>query len=63
LSGLGAASQVLALAETIPFDEERWNQWVARGRAADRLFHERVSTIALVATTTVLLLAALWTLG
>jgi hypothetical protein len=49
--------------ETVPFDEERWRQWLARGRAADVRFRSFMRTCALIGTATAIVGAALWTMG
>jgi hypothetical protein len=44
-----------------PFNQESWDRWRAKGRAADVAFASSARTIALAAGTIVALAAAMWT--
>jgi hypothetical protein len=45
------------------FNQRTWDEWQARGRAADAAFAARVRVLALVAAAVVAIAAAFWTLA
>jgi hypothetical protein len=46
-----------------PLDDARWQQWIAEGRAAAARARTRRSSLALLVTAWLLIVAAFWTMG
>ena len=43
-----AASRMPVAFESVPFDQDRWNAWVTKGRLADAAFTEQVRMLAML---------------
>jgi hypothetical protein len=55
-------STIATLETQLPstFDQDSWDRWMARGRAHDLAFRQKVQVLALVAVTAIALGATFW---